>query len=934
MIRPADRISALITAAVAAVLAFICFLQRSPAEIIKPEVHTLGPFVVEPVVNLYIAVGEDPVSLRLKLMRRRHGAKGDRILIRVFDPNDGILDWQFVEPGWENTGPDGGAADVHGREVQRVHLPKEGELFLDKTITLSGKPGIYELRTVAGHHNSTMTIESARPLKFGVCSQNGSMHSWNDDLKELFFHVPKDVETLAFIQRGNGELQVFDGTGKAHSVPKGRHEIPAGGKGAIWKVALPTGGRWELRMSTPIVFCPERAVAEQIRNSCEVGDDGVRIVFPAQKRLPKHIRSLWTPDKVGKAEDLIEPLIERREAWLKDPLRNSKLLGYYGVLSHIASILRFQDKNNGRLRPGLPENLAYAYSLDAEVNPYHGKTELLYRAVTGSLWNLYEHIQEDEEFRFSLWPNVRISEDPYPGVAAFEFGVIYFPVYALAAPAIREILPEVFSDWTNILRHAVDRHLPAAIATARNQSAHFPAGVWQFALGCGEPRYRDMARRLTRRFTRSLSPAGYMMENQGPETTYQGMTNFYMAKTWQLSKQRELLDVLRIVFRLLNHTVAPEPDGRLIGCSSFSHRTPGSYVEAQYGGGWELVGGELPEAGLWCRQQYADDSLPEARSKTILEQLEKPLDDAWHLDPKNYSRTYNSQIAFYQYLYWTPPAKLNLGGKTWPALEKKDFIRVFGDEFIAVKRPSYYTLLYVGQPAPQYYVRYREKHRRLLPKEGDPDARTWDFYGGKSPASPYTGGSLCLFWTPNYGTCISGYNWAPTVRHGLTVTDKKGLRSWEHYGKANFDLDKSKSTLRVWGAVEHVPLHYERRFQFLVDRIVYTLRLTADEDFEARAIVENFPIAFKKKQSPILFQKDEKEGKALSVTILNEKTQHGVRLSSDKAMSVKVTPNHTAGVGSVQVELLTVFKKGEHREWSFTLAPVRPREAEKPEIRP
>jgi len=863
-----------------------------------------GPFFLDPVLAFYVVKDATPIRLRLKAQRWRALDKGDRVMIRVFDPEEKIIDRLYEAPGWMGVPP--GVAEGAPLTALPAQRPrgKVGDVFLDKPVTLDGQPGVYEIRVVAGQHNTTLLLTSDQPLHYGVCAQNGSLRPWSDDALDLFCHTPADLAELALIQRGEGEIRVIDGAGQTHAVPKGRHVIPTGGKAALWQVRLPAERKWELRASTPVVFCPEREVAEQLRNSCSIAADGTRIVFRAQASLPRHVATLWTPGKVGAAKDLIQPLRTREAEWLKDPLRNNQLIGFYGVLSHVASALRIQDADNGRIKPGLPETLAYAYALDSDVNPYHGRAELKYRAVVGALLNLYDRIQEDETFDFALWPGVRISEDPYPGVAAFEFGTVHLPVYAALAQEIKAEAPQLYEDWTELLRRVVDRHIPSYLTSSRNQSAHYLVGFWHFYEGCREDAHRDLATRFIRRFANAASRAGYSRESCGPDATYQGLSNFYIAKACRMSGAPELRTLLQRVFQLFNHTVAPEPDGSLIGACNFSHRTPDSFVHAQYGGGWAPVADLIPEAGIWHKWKHARPDAPAKSREAILHNFENPLDDAWHADPKNYGRVFNSQIALTQYRYWTDPNRIDLRGYTWPALEEADFVRNFGDEFIAVKRRGWYALFYVGQPVSDWYIRFREQHRKPKPHEGDPEAKPWDFYGAENPTTPFTGGGLSLFRTPGYGTCFAGRNWAPTARHGLILTSTQDLRYWEEYGKVAFALAEDQSTLRVHGPIESQPVQYERLYALAPDALSYTLRLTATQDFEARSIVENFPVVAKHKSGEITVAKqDTPDGLTTSVTIRNQKSGCAVRLTFAPPLPVEAVANYTAGIGFVQAHL-------------------------------
>ena len=98
--------------------------------------------------------------------------------------------------------------------------------------------------------------------------------------------------------------------------------------------------------------------------------------------------------------------------------------------------------------------------------------------------------------------------------------------------------------------------------------------------------------------------------------------------------------------------------------------------------------------------------------------------------------------------------------------ESGSFTRTFGDELIAVKRPSYYAAVFVGKPAGSSALSNKLDFQK-------PESAGESFGGTVSERkiTPYLGGGLSLFWTPAYGTSLLATNWAPTTHHGLVATE-------------------------------------------------------------------------------------------------------------------------------------------------------------------
>jgi hypothetical protein len=823
---------------------------------------TLGAFRPSPALALYINV-TDAATGRLTV-RRGARREGDRLMLRVFDPAEQLTFWQYLEPGQlkDTLGP--GSGEIYGIPItipDTIFAPND--LLADMDVALLGT-GVHQVRVTAGQNNSVVTVQLDRACDYGVSFQNGTAYPWDPALKAAYVYVPPHAEQLTVRATG---VQIEDEAGKTlfpapnATDPRPDATLPVTRTGVVWTFRFPDPAKWSLAAAGfPLILCTTAAAAETIKASVEVLPDGTTVCHKFQRRIAELLPTLLTPDKVGKTDELLalwQPSASD-PGWLEQPLRLGGLLGGYGLFPQAYAALAEQNLDPAshwsgaigtktwkekaalpapenrwdRLRsvPGLwagaspsgnaAQALAEAADLDLPLNPWRGRSELRWRAAASALRDLMT-LGEDE-----VWRGIGADLDSYPGMLGFVVAKKHFPEFALVAP---HLPPEVRSLWAEGLRHVVDRHLPDLLVSAMNQSSHYLVGWENFAQGSGDPRYTDLARRYAQRFARSASPAGYFIENCGPDATYCGMQHFHMALYCRLSGDTAFLEAVRSSYRFFNHTVAPEPDGRVVGASNFAHRTPDGFHNEQYGGAKGLLDDLLPEVGLWAREPTAAER--DQAVATLREQLGKPLSDSKGLD-----------FGTPRYRYGTDTPDRSAA---WPAAEKRPFIRNLAGELIAVKRPAYYTAIYVGRPAPaDFYIRGRSVFRQPLPDRAeDSGADPWSLYYTIHAVTPLLGGGMSLFWTPGYGSALFAGNCTPLAHHGLVAIDKQGVRWWEDYMASRFELDEKAGVLTVTGKLEGQPWRYTRTYRFLDDRVEVELRLETDQDqAELADLIENLPL--------------------------------------------------------------------------------------------
>ena len=862
-------------------------------------------------------------------------------MIRAFDPEENLSFWKYAEPGQSKLQTPGDREIEDIPALQNQAAIKPGELLLETEIPLKDK-GVNQLRVVAGACNSSSELSLSRPLAYGISFQNGDFSSWPGQPKTMFIYVPPHAEQLNV---SGGPLLVRDETGalvidSSKAKPGEASTVKVSKTGVVWSFEFSDLSKLKFRAwGFPVILCPTKEAALQIKASVEVLPDGTTVCHKFQRKIAELLPKMLVAENVGTPESLIVPLASRKEEWLKDASRNAFLLDPYTAFIGIEEAIRKQnvDPNSHwggatgcnsndskgtwidsiKLPP--PENrwdrfisipgywagasarmtdalaMAEAATTNAPCNPYYGKKELLYRAAAASLRDLMT-LGEDE-----TWRGVDSDNDPYPGGMSFPVGQKTFLAFPLVAPLMPQEIRDV---WTDALRHIADRLYPVGLVSCRNQSSHFLVVFEDFAKGSGDPRYEELAKAYSERFIKGLNPAGFAVESQGPDLTYNGMSHWHMGVYAKESGDKSMLAALKKSYDFFNHTVAPEPDGKtMLGASNMGHRTANSFVHEQWGGARGMLDDTLPEVAIWNRTLHPESKAERdaEAAKSLPKTLVADLKPAW------------LEVNYPRYLYYSD----TIGGYQWPALSVSSFTKNFSDEMIAVKRPGYYAVVYVGHPSPvEHYIKGKEKFRHPLPDDAEDKGGTVN----SRKVTPFLGGGLSLFWTKPYGSSILAMNWAPTTHQGLIATKDDGTRYWEDYFATKFQLSQDNSELTVSGRIESLPISYVRKYRFLDDSIEVSLELKAEKAVDLKDLVENFPIPL---------GEDKKSGveikTASNLFSVEDMAGRGVSFEFSGPQSMAVQNNGPVmdklQIGRVQVKLPSSFTQGQGFQIKYNIKP-------------
>ncbi|WKZ56281.1 MAG: hypothetical protein QY326_05950 [Bdellovibrionota bacterium] len=495
------------------------------------------------------------------------------------------------------------------------------------------------------------------------------------------------------------------------------------------------------------------------------------------------------------------------------------------------------------------------------------------------------------------------------------------------------------------VRRIIDRQYGDYLVSNGNQHAHAVLIFKQFAdLVAHTPvknLYQSLADGAAMEFASRQSPAGYWEEAQGPDASYIGMTHNLSGHFYRLAEATGgtvptiFKAALNASYELFNHTVAPEKSGRLQGGFNFNHRIGTGFNREQYNGGKGLID-NVSQAGLWGPVGYGN--IAAARAKLAQQVNSFPTHAANILAS---SGTVPLRFHFFDSTQRDPQALF--------PFQEDSFTRLFGDEFVVVKTPHYMTSVYVGRPAESVEGEKREWARLVHPEfeDIDPDddpqnAASMSVYQN----TPFTGGGLSMFWTPQFGNAILGGSWSPLVHHGLMVV-MNGKRHWENYYSTSFNFQPTDNLLSVFGYLDNTGASYTRTYNFQEDKVVVTLNLLTLSLLSSEGLFENIPLmtCTRNNCNPA---NGVKNRKTLGATIVDlsgnplngQHVLNGVRIVDDEGEGVEVLFNgpqmvqvfphgmreihyqDELQIGRVQVVLPNVLTDGQTHQLQYTIAPI------------
>jgi len=706
---------------------------------------------------------------------------------------------------------------------------------------------------------TTFDLTTEPALRFGVMNSIRAIMPPEGGIEDGYIYVPPGARELQ-VTPTDVDLIIRDETGR-ELLRDEAGTIPVERTGVVWRIsAMPLSwpGAKIIAEGFPVIVCPDEETARAIGASVETLDDGSIVAHKFQVRLDRLLRETFSdPDDLALAP--IESFEPMTDVFLSDPERYRHLLLEYAPPLPFANFwperqvtdaaspyfggvhmpVCYSTPMTPYTIPGSPLNpnaatpsvppltdesldplwtgfsprgyvgsMAFMYNLDERVNPWWHDRALLGRVVIGACRDLM--LMAEDEL-------IHHGPSDWPGNLAFIFRYQLADPYGYVGQAVREEYPAIHREWTEGMMRLADRLVYMTVFSPANQGAHIPYGLWQVYEGSGDESYAQMSRYASQRLCDVLQkPAGYQVEGYGPCASYNGITIDLFAMLYAETGDEFYRDSIRKVCHVFNHTVAPEPSGHLIGCTDLNHRVRMPWTFTQHGGGRRIMAPHLKEAGLW----YRDEPTAEEQAALAESIRKRAAEVPWPIERCGevvaQTPTLAASFSSHNFLYYQPGI---MRGGQFP-YEEEPFFRNLGDEFICVKQPAYYAMVYVGKPG-------RGRNDQPFDPMRD-DVRT--------------GGGISLLWTPDYGVTMAGQGWNAYCHQGVTVDMAAGEVHSADYYAVEFDVDEQAQTLDVRGQIEGLPLAYSHAYRFADDRIAVQTQVEGTGPVAARECVLQFPL--------------------------------------------------------------------------------------------
>jgi len=283
-------------------------------------------------------------------------------------------------------------------------------------------------------------------------------------------------------------------------------------------------------------------------------------------------------------------------------------------------------------------------------------------------------------------------------------------------------------------------------------------------------------------------PAGYIGENEGPETTYNGVSLYHLLEAKAAVKDDAawsfLDDVLKPMIEFKLHQYFRDPDGNMTGPSGYSCRTGGTYVRDQHSRPWRDVAaaGMYPVALPLVRARMAQlAALTDAdvtrrfveRIRGVLGRMSErgklgAVDPAPPMNWKNDHRH-----------HW-PPGNPYFARRGWFRRLRKAYAKPGPPLVPPFERPAALSRQFGPKGKEEFWAFKNHDGKRDFGFFIEHVPRCW-------PYGSWAGGSLQVFWTRDAGILVM----ARHAKTGDEVHKQENTRVWE-------EIDQW-ATDHVWG---------------------------------------------------------------------------------------------------------------------------------------
>ena len=514
--------------------------------------------------------------------------------------------------------------------------------------------------------------------------------------------------------------------------------------------------------------------------------------------------------------------------------------------------------------------LALAWSLDEPWNPYRKDPAIARRAAAISIVDLLA--QAENIFYYSSSASSKEGKKygfAHPGQMGF---TLTFSAFTLLK--VKDALPpEVVKSWADALEWFAEGTAKVKPMGPMNMRLSLPVAFYYCFLATGRPVFKDLCEQWQAKvmFGPDFSPAGHYWEGTGrsPDGSYNGIGLHRVAEMWSISKDPQVLEVLRKAYRLKTYLTLVEPDGKLLGASHFNDRDTASFASDQFTGREIQFGLEVPDALPFLTRipsVWPEKIDPVRVRKSILD-AHKRLSTrvlpahGWGMAGKYHDAPHQwgmaATLPFFLYQENTEALmKATTPLPAFPITAKENYTEDFNHEFFVVRRPGYHATLYTGRVTPG--------------DTGGTNIGGW-LEGEGGIFNGFGGGGLSTFWTPSSGTLLIGRHcaaegyeratkprfipgWQDWANHHIVgkTTDNKILTSarvpqptFERKTAGELETVIASGVmpnhLKKQGAICNANVSYRRRFDFLPTHMEIVTELQTDQPIEFKALYETLP---------------------------------------------------------------------------------------------
>lgn len=403
--------------------------------------------------------------------------------------------------------------------------------------------------------------------------------------------------------------------------------------------------------------------------------------------------------------------------------------------------------------PAEPLTLAWLAGWDDPMNPYRGLPAVKRRAMVGAIVDLIMTDGLDERspgkdwVAYGLLTGVREGRTSHSDCLG---GTLIWLSYAYLH--CRDVLPpdarQAYQAGLIKMVKRINEWGPTSLMTDMDLFSSVSMGYVSQAVD--DPETRKIIDAYVRRLytdPRFFSKAGYWVDIQGYDASYNGIS-FYFADWSALATRWDFVtDAVKKAYRLKSHLALPEPSGELIGPSHFSPRTSFDSAHDQWGYPHRNTAGSMITDDAAYLVDFPSDEQLKAMPEKVAAALTASAAAGADAQPKPWTQRHwtgelNFGFAHYVPGYYEHRRKLekeNPGQLKPPFARGETFLRQFGDDFVIARYGDFGAVIHtgpVGVAEPDWPTR-----AKWMPREKP--------YG-------FSGGSLSAFWTPAGGSILLG----------------------------------------------------------------------------------------------------------------------------------------------------------------------------------